>query len=385
MIIIVNATATRSSGALTIYNQFISHLASHIGSDQYYLFVDRSMPQPHIEGVSYIQDNNHSWEHRIYWDYYGCEAWLKENDITPDVIVSLQNSGIITRRRQVVYYHQPLPFYRHKWSFFKGDERLMAMYKHIYPIIIAPTFSKQTDVVVQIPFIKKAFVERFKVDDKRVHILFPDTDDIDIISVQAASLDADYFHFLYPATYNPYKEHLTIVESLILLKKKYPNALKKVRVHFTLTEQEAPILLHRINEGEVFDNFIFHGRMPHCDLLSLYKAADALLFPSIIETLGLPLIEAARFGLPIIAADIEYAREVLEGYNGVQFIKAKSYEEWADYINISLMSKKRFTPLEKQASTWSDFFRLVRSGVIYSGGGYFLRNQLVNYNWRVAA
>jgi len=39
------------------------------------------------------------------------------------------------------------------------------------------------------------------------------------------------------------------------------------------------------------------------------------LFPSYIETFGLPLIEAAAFGLPIGVANEAYAHEVLKGYN----------------------------------------------------------------------
>jgi glycosyltransferase involved in cell wall biosynthesis len=41
-----------------------------------------------------------------------------------------------------------------------------------------------------------------------------------------------------------------------------------------------------------------------------YARAHALIFPSIVETVGLPLVEAMQAGLPILAADRPYAREV---------------------------------------------------------------------------
>ncbi|MBR2172315.1 glycosyltransferase [Sphingopyxis sp.] len=41
-----------------------------------------------------------------------------------------------------------------------------------------------------------------------------------------------------------------------------------------------------------------------------YHRADALLFPSLAESYGLPLVEAMTLGLPIVAADLPYARSL---------------------------------------------------------------------------
>ena len=39
-----------------------------------------------------------------------------------------------------------------------------------------------------------------------------------------------------------------------------------------------------------------------------------MIFPSLCETLGLPLQEAMSAGLPVLAADLPYAREVCGDY-----------------------------------------------------------------------
>jgi glycosyltransferase involved in cell wall biosynthesis len=46
------------------------------------------------------------------------------------------------------------------------------------------------------------------------------------------------------------------------------------------------------------------------ELMGLYRAVDACLFPSICESFGHPLLEAMAMRRPIIAADRPYAREV---------------------------------------------------------------------------
>jgi len=52
------------------------------------------------------------------------------------------------------------------------------------------------------------------------------------------------------------------------------------------------------------------GQMPHKKVLSLYATAGAMIFPSTSESFGLPLIEATHAGLPILASELDYVRDV---------------------------------------------------------------------------
>ena len=52
------------------------------------------------------------------------------------------------------------------------------------------------------------------------------------------------------------------------------------------------------------------GQMPHENVLSLYSTARAMIFPSTSESFGLPLIEAMHMGLPILAPELDYVRDV---------------------------------------------------------------------------
>lgn len=52
------------------------------------------------------------------------------------------------------------------------------------------------------------------------------------------------------------------------------------------------------------------GQMSHENVLSLYATARAMIFPSTSESFGLPLIEATHAGLPILASELDYVRDV---------------------------------------------------------------------------
>lgn len=57
----------------------------------------------------------------------------------------------------------------------------------------------------------------------------------------------------------------------------------------------------------------FTGFLGGDELADAYAAADALVFPSTTDTLGLVLLEAMACGVPVVAADTEAARATLAG------------------------------------------------------------------------
>jgi glycosyltransferase involved in cell wall biosynthesis len=52
------------------------------------------------------------------------------------------------------------------------------------------------------------------------------------------------------------------------------------------------------------------GTIPSADLVSLYGAAWALVFPSLFEGIGMPVLEALQYGLPVISSDAACLPEV---------------------------------------------------------------------------
>ena len=61
--------------------------------------------------------------------------------------------------------------------------------------------------------------------------------------------------------------------------------------------------------------------MPRQELFDLY-ARSVLVFPSYIETIGLPLLEARSVGAWIAAADCLYARDCVGDYERAEFFGA---------------------------------------------------------------
>ena len=362
MNIVVLACASRVSGALTIYKQFLTYLPDYTDGNRYYIFVDPSMPQPEIEGVTYIHEADHSWKRRIWLNNKGITNWLSDNDVHADVIVSLQNTGIKTDCRQLIYYHQSIPFYPQKWNPFKKKELTLFLYKYLYPLFVKKTLNKNTDVVVQIPFIQKGLVKRVGLEDERVHVLFPDVEKINADKVLPYPFQNGTYNIVYPSIPEPYKQHKTLVKAVFEVKMRNPELGNRLRLHFTFKESDYPALSEDVNKNGLSEQVDFMGRVPHDELLKMYKSSTFFCFPSTIETIGLPLLEAAAFGLPILAADVEYAREVLDDYDGVTFLPPTEPSQWANAIEKLCDKEHRFTTLTPKPSSWPKFFELMLNG-----------------------
>lgn len=120
----------------------------------------------------------------------------------------------------------------------------------------------------------------------------------------------DNCDFVYVASGEPHKNHLRLIETWCLL------AEEGLLPSLCLTLDEArfaglcrEIEVMRQRYGLKLKNA---GGLPHQDILALYKKAGAAIYPSTFEAFGLPLIEARQAGLPVLASELDYVRDVLD-------------------------------------------------------------------------
>lgn len=363
--IIVNATAARSSGALTILKQFINNIPPNLSSDYYYIFIDSlSLFKGEVfpNNILLIEKQTRSWSSRILWDAFGLRRWIQNSKLDISLCISLQNTGsrISNNIQQIVYYHQLLPIFNKRWNFFKKKERLFFFYKYFYSFFVKIYDRHDTNIVVQVPFIKDLYINKFNINPDRVNVIKPSIKDIEWESIPKIPLTKDIIHFIYPATSLVYKNHILLVKTVKHLRDKYLFNLDKICVHFTFNAIECQDISNFIEKNKLEKNFIFHDTMQFDVLLSYYKTTHCLLFPSYIETLGLPLLEAASIGMPILVNDLPYSRDVVGDYKGCKFLEFNNIDAWAKAFIEIVDSPARFEPyIPKERDGWNSFFNLV--------------------------
>ncbi len=122
--------------------------------------------------------------------------------------------------------------------------------------------------------------------------------------------------FFYPASGVIFKNHKIIIEACIKLKERGINGYNVI---FTLNGDENKHIIHlykKVIEYELPVKFV--GSLLREDVFDYYSKS-VLVFPSYIETVGLPLLEAKIHGTPILVSDCAFAHEILVGYKNALF------------------------------------------------------------------
>jgi glycosyltransferase involved in cell wall biosynthesis len=142
-------------------------------------------------------------------------------------------------------------------------------------------------------------------------------------------------NYLYVADDSLQKNHVILLQAWLLFLKNNRN----ITLHLTLNKTSFDQIINKIQlEGYDQLNVINHGWCPLDKIRDLYMKCNYLVYPSLAESFGLPLIEAAAAGCKIIASDLPYVHEVVNpslvfNPDNVESI-LMSLNASMDYINI---------------------------------------------------
>jgi glycosyltransferase involved in cell wall biosynthesis len=131
----------------------------------------------------------------------------------------------------------------------------------------------------------------------------------------------------YPANGWPHKNHETLVRAMARVGRERPGIqLVLTGCPFDLPQRMQPIL----------DEHGLHGVVRHLgyvsrdDVAGLHAASSMLVFPSLFEGFGLPLLEAMHLGAPVVCSNIGSLPEV--GGDAARFFDPRSDDQIADAI-----------------------------------------------------
>lgn len=96
-------------------------------------------------------------------------------------------------------------------------------------------------------------------------------------------------------------------------------------------------------DGNTTSGVIFTGHVPSSDLSALYSGAELLLYPSVYEGFGLPILEAMKCETPVVTSNISSMPEAA-GKAGV-LVNPDSVESIAEGILKALKDKKNLIKL----------------------------------------
>jgi glycosyltransferase involved in cell wall biosynthesis len=262
-----------------------------------------------IEFVEFPKSRQ-SYFFRLYYEYFYFRKfseiqkvtfWLSLHDITPN----------LNNIKRAVYCHNPSPFntINLKDIFIQPTQFFFRLfYKYLYSINI----KKNEKIIVQQHWIKDEFKKMFSLDESKIIVAPLQVPKIPQLYIHQNQKDNNEVKtFFFPTFPRPFKNIELIGEATKLLNN---DGINNFKVMITIDGSENKYSRSIINKYIKLKNINFIGLLSREEVYEHYARTDYLIFPSKLETWGIPITEFKQFDKPILAANLPYARETIGLY-----------------------------------------------------------------------
>lgn len=366
--IVISAVNIVEAGTLAILKDCLAYLSNLAeGEDVEIIAIVHKKSLAEFPNITYIETTwpKKRWVNRLYYEYFSLKKvskeigpvflWFSLHDTSPSVIA----------KRRAVYCHNSYSFYRWKLHdlIFAPKIALFAMFtKYIYKTNI----HKNDYLVVQQNWFREAMSRIFNINKRNI-IVAPAHINKSIIDKVTNANDlgsSDIYQFLFPASPNSHKNFEVICKAAEILEKR--NISNPYKIVLTVSGSEnkyAGWLYKNWNKVHSLD---FRGFVKKEELDELYTESNCLIYPSKVESWGLPISEFAAYNKPMLLADLPYAKETAAGSNKTAFFNPEDAEELAIIMERLIEGKEndlKAIPVlkieEPLANNWNELFTIL--------------------------
>lgn len=319
--VLVVDVAAEKGGALTVLNDYIEKFSRDTKAEYY--FVLSNVYKEENGNIKFIQLPwvKNSYAHRLFFDLVFIYYLIHKYEI--DEIYSLQNNAFIcTSLPQTVLLHNALFFSERKYSY--KQSKSIWLYQNIISRYVRFSLNYTKNVIVQANWIKKVLINKWGISEDSIVVDKPSFEVPDIIKPVCLP---DGTSFFFPANGAVYKNHLYMMKAF-----KTINDFASLVLTGTFEDLNSECKRY-IEQNNL--NVFFLGNLNKDEMCYVYKNT-VLVFPSLIETVGLPLLEAKALNSRILAIDLEYSKEALDNYDNVRYFSPYDIDELTRLMEIEI-------------------------------------------------
>lgn len=366
--IVVSAVNIRKGGTLTILRECLTCLSPLAASGRIRAIAivhKRALCDfPAIEYIE-IPSSIDSWAHRLYNEYVRfyristqigpIHLWLSLHDTTPRVRAA----------HRAVYCQTAFPFYHWRWRDLAMDYKI-PLFATLARFVYQINADKNDFLLVQTEWMRRGMSRLLHLPRSRFVVFPPQRGTVNPAPAPMpqnhVAADAQgLITFLYPATADCHKNFEVVCRATQLLEQQLGQGCFQTVLTINGSENRYARYLKRQWGGVEALRFI--GFQKREALNSLYARAHCLVFPSKVETWGLPISEFSITCKPMLLADLPYARETAAGCGAAAFFPPDDAAALsALMLRVCQKDMSAFSPVEPMEATaprldsWEQFF-----------------------------
>ena len=119
-------------------------------------------------------------------------------------------------------------------------------------------------------------------------------------------------YLLYPANFWKHKNHEALLSAFEIATRNGLSSVIKL-VCTGAPDERQKVLIEKVHAMNLDERVLFPGYLPDNDLAVLLSSCSGLIFPSLYEGFGLPVIEAMASGIPVACSNTRALPEVTSG------------------------------------------------------------------------
>jgi glycosyltransferase involved in cell wall biosynthesis len=336
-VIVLSGVNCKEMGILSTFRDALSSLVTKYAEHYQIIALVHRKSLFDIPGVTFIEypEIKSSWWKRLRFEYYDCRAF--SNEVKPELWFAMHDmTPVVSSKLKAVYCHNPSPFYPFTLKAALLDWKF-ALFTLFYRYLYAINIRSNDFVVVQQDWIRREFRSRYGV--KNVVVAHPSVSEI-IFAEPVTQLESHRpFRFFYPAYPRVFKNIEQMLDAARMLG---VSGFGGFEVWLTMNGEETPYAAKMRRKYSDLASVRWMGLLPRTEVMRLYLEADCLLFPSKLETWGMPITEFKATGKPILAANLPYAHETVGAYEKAAFFDVTNVEELADFMRKAVIGESVF-------------------------------------------
>jgi glycosyltransferase involved in cell wall biosynthesis len=140
---------------------------------------------------------------------------------------------------------------------------------------------------------------------------------------------AERKYLFYPANYWQHKNHRFLLVAYGIYKSQFPNNYLDLVFTGALEDEECQLKAAATLMG-LSENVHFLGFLNDEELAAVWQGSSCLIFPSLYEGFGIPMLEAMNFGKPILCSNAGSLPEV--GFDAALYFNPRKLDEIVDCL-----------------------------------------------------
>jgi len=309
--------------------EIFKYLTNHYAEHQFIFIFDRPYDKRFVFSSNIIPVViGPPARHPLLWKYWydvKIPALLKKYQV--DVFVSADGlCSLTTRVPQCLVVHD-LAFLHYPTHIKKPHLLFYRRY--------TPKFLRKAKTIATVSeFSKQDIITHYKIDEDKINVVYSAVKEIfkpvstDVSEATKNKYTNGTEYFLYVGAIHPRKNLISLLKAFSVFKKRQKSNMKLVLAGRLAWKYD--YFIQSLKRYKYRDDVIMLGYLSEDELVRITGSAYALVYPSLFEGFGVPVLEAMKCNVPVITSLHSSMQEIAR--DAALYADANNFEDLADKI-----------------------------------------------------